>query len=248
MNIHFAVASRRSIRLAGAFGLALLTGAMAACGSDSPVGPLGGSTGAKLSVINGAPGAVRVVVDGVTRIPSLSAASVSTALDVGIGSHAVELQAIASGTLSGVSSTSITANAGDTAFVTAHAGASGAVVAGVVSDSGSVPAPGMSKLRVINLAASAPALDVWRTQPDFATPIRMMFPFPYAAQSSFIQSTAGTWEVIVTNASTPTPGEPDPRTNALATLTLTINADVAQTVVILDKVGGGVTLSLLAGN
>jgi hypothetical protein len=221
---------------------------MAACSADSPVSPTGGSTGAKLSVINGAPGAVRVVVDGVTRIPSLAAASVSTALDVGVGAHAVELQAIASGTLSGTSSTSVMASAGGTAFVTARAATSGAVVAGVVTDSGSVPAPGMSKLRVIHLAASAPALDVWRTQPDFTTPIRTMFPFPYSAQSSFIQSTPGAWEVIVTNASAPTAGEPDPRTNALATLSLTINAGVAQTVVILDKAGGGVVLSLLTGN
>jgi hypothetical protein len=106
----------------------------------------------------------------------------------------------------------------------------------------------MTKLSVINLAASAPALDVWRTQPDYSTPIRIMFPFPYGAQSEFVQSTPGTWEVIVTTASPPAPGEPDPRTSALATYSLTINANVAQTLVILDKPGGGVAVSLLTGN
>jgi hypothetical protein len=240
------VLSRRSLRLAAA--AALVTATVGACSTASPTGTLGGSTGARLSIINGAPGAVRVVVDGSTLIASLAAASVSTALDVAPGAHTVELQAISSSALSGTSSTSVTASAGATSFVTARLGASGAVVAGAVSDSGSVPAPGMSKLRVIHLAASAPALDVWRTQPDYATPIRTMFPFPYSAQSSFLQSTPGVWEVIVTTASTPTTGEPDPRLSALATLTLTINAGVAQTVVILDKAGGGVALSVLSGN
>jgi ABC-type glycerol-3-phosphate transport system substrate-binding protein len=225
--------------------LLAIASVVAACGSDSPAGP---ASGAHISVINGAPGAVRVVVDGTTRIESLSAASVSTAIDVGSGSHTVELQAIAGGTLSGTSAMQVATAQSATAFVTAQRNGSGALVAGVVSDTGAVPADGMTKLSVINLAASAPALDVWRTQPDYTTPIRIMFPFPYGAQSEFVQSTPGIWEVIVTTASPPTPGEPDPRTSALATLSVAINANVAQTLVILDKLGGGVTVSLLAGN
>lgn len=217
---------------------------VAACSTESPAGPAGGS-GAHISVINGAPGAVRVVVDGATQIASLSAASVSAAIDVGAGSHTVELQAIAGGTLSGTSAMQVTTAQSATAFVTAQSNGSGGLVAGVVSDTGAVPAAGMTKLSVINLAASAPALDVWRTQPDYTTPIRLMFPFPYGAQSEFVQSTPGAWEVIVTTASPPTPGEPDPRTSALATYSLTIGANVAQTLVILDKPGGGVVVSLL---
>ena len=117
--------------------------------------------------------------------------------------------AIAGGTLSGTSAMQVTTTQSGTAFVTAQRNGSGAVVAGVVGDTGAVPAAGMTKLSVINLAASAPALDVWRTQPDYTTPIRIMFPFPYGAQSEFVQSTAGAGEVIVTTASPPTPGEPD---------------------------------------
>jgi hypothetical protein len=247
MNIASATDSVRR-RSLGRLALLTVATVVAACSTDTPAGPAGAGSGAHISVINGAPGAVRVVVDGATRIDSLSAASVSTAIDVGAGSHTVELQAIAGGTLSGTSAMQVTTAQAATAFVTAQRNGSGALVTGVVSDTGAVPAAGMTKLSVINLATSAPALDVWRTQPDYTTPIRIMYPFPYGAQSEFVQSTPGAWEVIVTTASPPTPGEPDPRTSALATLSLTINANVAQTVVILDKPGGGVTLSLLAGN
>lgn len=246
MNMALSIQSvrrRRFERLA----LLAATAIVGACTTEGPAGPAAGS-GARISVINGAPGAVRVVVDGATRIDSLSAASISAAIDVGAGSHTVQLQAIAGGALSGTSAMQVTTTQAASAFVTAQRNGSGALVAGVVSDTGAVPAAGMTKLSVINLAASAPALDVWRTQPDYSTPIRIMFPFPYGAQSEFVQSTPGAWEVIVTTASPPTPGEPDPRTSALATFSLTINANVAQTLVILDKPGGGVTLSLLTGN
>jgi hypothetical protein len=246
MNIASTVNSVRH-RPWGRFALLAAAAVLAACANEAPAGPTAGS-GAHISVINGAPGAVRVVVDGTTRIDSLSAASVSTAISVGAGSHMVQLQAIAGGTLSGTSAMQVTTAQAATAFVTAQRNGSGALVAGVVSDTGAVPAAGMTKLSVINLATSAPALDVWRTQPDYTTPIRIMFPFPYGAQSEFVQSTPGAWEVIVTTASPPTPGEPDPRTSALATFSLTISANVAQTLVILDKPGGGVTLSLLTGN
>ncbi|MGH7655437.1 MAG: DUF4397 domain-containing protein [Gemmatimonadaceae bacterium] len=247
MNILSAVDSVRR-RTSGRLALLAAATILAACTTEGPAAPAINGTGAHLSVINGAPGAVRVVVDGTTRITSLSSASVSTAIDVAAGAHTVELQAIAGGALSGTSAMQVTAAQAGTAFVTATSNGSGGVVAGVVSDTGSVPAAGMTKLSVINLAASAPALDVWRTQPDYATPIRIMFPFPYGAQSEFVQSTPGAWEVIVTTASPPTPGEPDPRASALATYSLSISANVAQTLVILDKPGGGVTLSLLTGN
>ena len=246
MTIASSIDSVRRRRF-GRFTLLAAATLLAACASEGPAGP-GAGSGTGIRVINGAQGSVRVLVDGATRIDSLSAASVSTAIAVGAGSHTVQLQAIAGGTLSGTSAMQVTTTQSGTAFVTAQRNGSGAVVAGVVSDTGAVPAAGMTKLSVINLAASAPALDVWRTQPDYTTPIRIMFPFPYGAQSEFVQSTAGAWEVIVTTASPPTPGEPDPRTSALATYSLTIGANVAQTLVILDKPGGGVVLSLLTGN
>jgi hypothetical protein len=73
----------------------------------------------------------------------------------------------------------------------------------------------------------------------------MMVPFDYRDESSWIQSAPGSWEVLVAPATTPTAGEPDPRAAALATLTLTIGADIATTVVIMDKPGGGIQLSVL---
>ncbi len=58
---------------------------------------------------------------------------------------------------------------------------------------------GKSKLRVVHLAGTAPQVDIWRTQPDYQTPIRVMFPFPYGAESSYLQSDPGTWTVFVTS-------------------------------------------------
>lgn len=57
-----------------------------------------------------------------------------------------------------------------------------------------------SKLRVMHLARNAPALDIWRTQPDFETPTRVMTPFEYGATSPYLLSDPGVWSVWVTPA------------------------------------------------
>lgn len=62
-----------------------------------------------------------------------------------------------------------------------------------------------------------------------------MVPFLYMAESSHIQSAPDTSTVFVTGVDVT-----DPTVSSLATLTVNIPADVARTVVILDKVGGGV--------
>lgn len=248
MNASSAAHPWKRLRLTRFAALTAATTIAAACASDAPLALSGGTGDARMSVINGTRGAVRVTVDGNVRINALPAASISSAIDLPAGEHTVELQAVGGGALSGVASTKVSARADGTAFVAAHSSALGTLLAGVVGDTGAVPASGLSKLRVIHLAAAAGALDVWRTQPGYPTPIRTMFPFPYAAESSFLQSTPGEWEVIVTAASAPASGEPDPRPLALARLALSIGPDLARTVVILDKPGGGVVISVLSGN
>jgi hypothetical protein len=87
--------------------------------------------------------------------------------------------------------------AGDTLTIAAI-DSSGNLDTGVLTDTGVVASQGHSKLRVAHYAAGAPPVDIWRTQPDFATPIRVMFPFPYQAVSAYLESTPGIWTVFVT--------------------------------------------------
>lgn len=83
----------------------------------------------------------------------------------------------------------------------------------------------------ISRCACARALSPGR----LADPVRVMVPFLYMAESSHIQSAPDTSTVFVTGVDVT-----DPTVSSLATLTVNIPADVARTVVILDKVGGGV--------
>jgi len=50
----------------------------------------------------------------------------------------------------------------------------------------------------VHLAPDANGIEIWRSQPDFQTPVHIMTPFPYQATSPYLQSTPGNWEVFVT--------------------------------------------------
>jgi hypothetical protein len=72
-----------------------------------------------------------------------------------------------------------------------------------------------------------------------------MAPFPYGAMSNFLQSSAGTWQVILTPPRTRALVEPDPRSIARAILALTLPPDRSATVVILDGLEGSVQFLVL---
>lgn len=221
-------------------GLALIT---AACGGgdSGPAGVIDNESSAAVRVINGTASPVRVTVDGVVRVSSLAASSVSAAIDLPEGGRTIELETLSGTTPTGaVTTADVETTLGRTRLVTVFGSASALEAA--VLDTGSVPAPGTSKLRVVHLAATAPTIDVWRTQPDFPVPVIVMFPFPYGASSSFLQSDPGEWEVFVTAA-----GSADPTQAPLGTLSLLIGANTARTVVIFDRPGGGVRLEVVQG-
>jgi hypothetical protein len=124
----------------------------------------------------------------------------------------------------------ITVAAGVVASAIARSTIEGTLFAFELSDTGSAPVDGRSKLKVVHLAESAPALDVWRTQPDFQQPTRVMFPFPLGAQSNYIESEPGAWEVWATAEGETTP--------ALAsTGSFTILGGQVWTVFLLDEAG-----------
>ena len=71
-------------------------------------------------------------------------------------------------------------------------------------DTGGIVPFGKSKVRVLHLTKNAGEIDVYRTQPDFQTPTRIQFPFPYMTTTPFVQSDSGVWEVYITPVGTQT--------------------------------------------
>ena len=212
---------------------ALAVSVVTACDDSSdPVNPPPADDAA-LRVINGAAAPVSVTVDGQVAVASLAAGGLSERLGVDVGTHTVQLR-LAGG---GAASQQVTFNAreGRSYIVSASADQSG-LAADV--DTGATPIPNRSKLRIIHAAANAPALDVWRTQPDYTTPIRVMFPFAYLAESNYMQSDPGEWTVAVTRE-----GETAP---FLATSgSIVVLGGEVRTVVLLDAPGSGVKIEEL---
>jgi hypothetical protein len=104
----------------------------------------------------------------------------------------------------------------------------------VTGDTGSVVPDGATKVRVIN-AVEGSSVDIWRTQPDFATPVRVQSPFPFEAVSPYLQSTPGTWTVTVTprNDAATSPANP------LATASLALASGQRGTFVLVPGATGG---------
>ena len=205
--------------------LAVAALALGACSDDILVEDPGGGTGAGLRVINASQAPLTVLVDGRVVAQGLTVASVSSTLPIAPGSHQVRLQ-----TAGGASAAlTVQAAAGRTVTTFGTPAAGSGLAAAVLEDTGSVVPAGKSKLRVTHLAANAPAVDIWRTQPDFQTPIRVMFPFAYQATSSYLQSDPGAWEVFVTPAG---------GTTRLATTgPIAVPSGERRTVVLLDSAG-----------
>ena len=220
---------------------ALAAGALAACG-DGPSAGQQATADAVLRVINGDVAPVAVVVDGSTVVASLAPGTISAALAVPSGARRVELR----GAAGAVSSVDVAATPTDTPTVAAQQLA-GRTRALVLQDTGRIVPPNASKLRVVHLAAGSPSLDIWRTQPDWQTPITIQFPHPYGVASPYVQSGPGAWEVRVSRGS----GLPDGRPvaggweRALASLRVTIPAGQRRTVAVLDAPGGGVRLQVV---
>ena len=106
-------------------------------------------------------------------------------------------------------------------------------------------APDKSKLRVVHFAAEAPAIDVWRTQPDFPSLITIMFPFPYRAVSPYLQSDPGTWTVLVTTQRRDAMGIPVLGDSVWATGSIEVPGGGLRTVVLFDREGGGITSTVI---
>jgi hypothetical protein len=213
---------------------ALCAAALCGCGSDPAPSETKVAPGSTLWVVNASRAAIDVTVDGVPSTSGLGIAGVALQ-GVTPGAHTLHLQTPGS-TCNSPSFTTpcfdmtFTATLGAAVTAVAQSSIEGALIADTLSDTGSVAVDGKSKLRVVHIAGTAPAVDIWRTQPDYQTPIRVMFPFAYGAQSPYLQSDPGTWTVYVTSTS-------DWNTKLAESGPITVASGEVKTVVLLDSAG-----------
>lgn len=110
-------------------------------------------------------------------------------------------------------------------------------------DSNAVVPAGATKLRVAHFAQAAAPIDIWRTQPDYGTPIRIQFPFDYQDVSPYLQSTVGDWQVFVSTTVSDI-GDPIPDTLGM-TSQFPVPDGESRSVVVVDDGDGGVALYVL---
>jgi len=215
--------------------------ALAACSSNDTTTGVNGPQ-AQLNFVNGVSQASAVEV----RVDGHLAASVSTPgalapLTVTAGSHNIEVRGINGGSYTSGTLNGNYADGRHYVLVAVPAGTALSVTS--YGDSNTVVPANQTKLRVIHAAQSAPSIDIWRTQPDYQTPIRVMFPFAYGAASPYLQSDPGDWRVLV---SSPVIGANDPMPDTLTmTPAITIPAGSSRTVVVVDGAAGGLTATVV---
>jgi len=143
---------------------------------------------------------------------------------------------VPAGTAPSAGGTTVTLRAGDTTRVVVI-GTPSAMNPVALGDTGAIPVPGKGKLRVSHMAANAPPIDVYRTQPDFQTFVTFMTPFPYQSSSPFIESTPGNWVIRVTAKGTQQVlAESGP---------IRVDALWIRTVLLLDAPNGGIKITPL---
>ena len=217
----------------------LLAGTVSGCGeSATSVQAVQG-----VRIVNAYTQPVDVIVDGALVASSVMPGQLDS-VEQGAGAHPVELRA--SGAAASVS-VPLTTVAG--AFSTIAAVRSGGTLsASALDDTNAVVPTGATKVRVLHLAPNAGEIQVFRTQPDWGTPIEWQFPFLYdsAAISSlgnpYFQSTVGTWDIRAWRKPSEVALGWDGTT---ARVTLTLASGEKRTVLVLDKPGGGIRLSVI---
>jgi len=222
--------------------LSLALGVLAACTGDTPTTTCCTTGNGAVRVVNAYNGSVDVLIDGAVAIPSLAAGVVDTARTVE-GSHTIAFRPVGSST---GQSQPVTTQVGTLSTIAAVRASSGAVASAVLDDTGSVVPAGATKLRVLHLAPNAGELQVYRTQPDYQTPVSWQFPFTYQSQPTalsapYYQSTVGTWEVRIWQA----PADASGWATAAVKVVVPLASGEKRTILILDKTGGGVRVEVI---
>jgi hypothetical protein len=200
----------------------------------------GGATSVR--VVNGYTTPVDVLIDGKVAAAALAAGAIDT-VSAASGAHTIALRQSGS---SVSSSQSVTTASGALPTVAALRSSTGVVSTTTLDDTNSVVPAGATKLRVLHFAPNAGTLQVYRTQPDFPTPVSWQFPFTYQSDPStlsapFYQSTVGAWEVRIWQ----TPADASGWDAAPVKVVVPLASGEKKTIVILDKAGGGVRAEII---
>ena len=194
--------------------------AVTACNDTNGIGEPGSAT---VRVINASATRFDVLVDGDVATPDVSLGAITGDITVNPGTHQIRL--VSSGGATATLNFSL--DNGKTATAYAYSAAS-SLNAALLPDTGAIVPANKSKLRVTNLS-TASSIEIWRTQPDFQTPVHIQTPFPYLATSPYLQSDPGNWEVFVTATGS---------TTKLATTgAVNVPAGESRSVILLDSAG-----------
>ncbi|MDH4043085.1 MAG: DUF4397 domain-containing protein [Gemmatimonadota bacterium] len=194
-----------------------------------------------LHTVVGVP-AIDVVVDDSTVVAGLVAGMVSPFVPMPDGGRAIGFRP--SGTTAAVSTHVLALAVGDSLTILTIDSAT-VLNPWVLTDTGAVVPPNRSKLRALHFADLAPAIDIWRTQPDWGTPITFMFPHNFRDITPYTESDPGDWTVLVSSRQRQN-GVPVLRDTLLLTDTIPVPAGESRTVIILDRSGGGLAYQVIA--
>jgi hypothetical protein len=182
-------------------------------------------SGATIRAVNASASQLSLIVDNDTLLRGVQVGSVSAPASLPAGTHQIRL-------VSGATASAplgITAVDGRAIVAVGKGAASTGISSSVLSDTGAIVPANKSKLRVVHLSEHAGDIEIWRTQPDYQTPVHIMTPFVYGAESPYLQSDPGVWEVFVT--------APGSTTKLATTGPVNIPAGQRRTVVLLDSAG-----------
>lgn len=217
-------------RTSKSFAAVLLAVALVSCGSDEAIAPPVQTPNGTvtLRVINAGSTMLSVYVDNAVKGSNIAIASVAPTISIPAGSHQVRLV----GTDGSSSTVSINTKDGDVVTAVGTRTSTTGLTASVIADTGAIVPAGKSKLRVLHLSPNAGDIEIWRTQPDFQTPVHIMTPFPYMGQSPYLQSDPGNWEVFITAAGS--------TAKLVSTGAVNVPSGERRTVVLLDSAGSRV--------
>lgn len=204
-------------------------------GDDTGPAPLTGS----LQVIQAAESTatIDVLVDGNVVIHRLAAGATSSAVAIPAGRREIAFRPVGGAASPHALDLAVSPDRAYTTVVTDSAAVLDPVV---LSDTGSTPAAGRTKLQVANFSSLAGPLDVYRRQPDFDGLVTLVFPFAYRSLSGYVESDPGDWQVLIApeRRAGGIPLEV-PEDTLLVVDPVSLAAGQASTVVIVDKPGGG---------
>ena len=224
--------------------LALFVPALAvlvvACAKDA-TRPQAAAQGVR--IVNAYTQPVDLLVDGALAAAAVPPGQLDS-VEQAAGMHTVALRASGS---AAVVTVQVRTEAGGLRTVAALL-ANGALGASALDDTNAVVPAGATKVRVLHLAPNAGEIEVYRTQPDWSTPISWQFPFLYdtvltdPAAHPYLQSTVGTWDIRAWRKPSEVALGWDGTT---AKVTFTLASGEKRTVLVLDGPGGGIRLSVI---